>query len=244
MKKIKILLFIFIFIFSIFILKNEVYAKENDRYYTNYNNIRIKYEDYEELKKYYSESFIYSMTLEEYKSIMKNDLKNIEVIEQQKYKINPLSTSFSTSYKSLKIINNNGYITISLIWKIMPKVRSYDVIAARFKGVKISGVISFKQTYVEDNYTYVSYSGTKQEFSNGLGYSFKLSTKDYLESSLSFWISGSGTIFASYQHAQKVTTLAQSKKYTLSVSGYGGVILFDDSVKAYYDAMSGVSINV
>lgn len=228
--------------------KEDVKAEAINEYYSNYYGINIPINQYNELKKYYTESFIYTMNEEEYENIMKNDLKNIVVTEANDFinmsGIVPYSTSFSTSYKTIRIINNNGYITLSLVWKTMPKIRSYDVIAVRLNGVSVSGATNFKQTYVKNGYTYISYTGTKKEFSNGFGYSFKLSENDYLESSLSFWVSGKGTIYGSYQHAHRTTTLNQSKKYSLSSSGYGRVILFESSVKSYYDAMSGVSINV
>ena len=243
-KTIKLILFLL----SIFIIStNDAKALSQNDYYTNHYGIKIPLGEYNELKKYYSESFIYSMNEQEYENIMKYNLENITVSESTDFINNNMSTystSFSTNYKTIRIVNNNGYITVSLIWKIMPKIRSYDVIAARFNGVSITGVTNFKQTYVSDGYTYISYSGTKKEFSNGLGYSFKLSEYSHLESSLSFWVSGNGTVYASYQHAHKTTTLNQSKQYTLSSSGYGGVILFDSAIRSYYDAMSGVSINI
>ena len=51
-------------------------------------------------------------------------------------------------------------------------------------------------------------------------------------------------VYGAYRHAQGNLTLAQSQKYTIDSSGYGGVIKFDNSVKNYYDAMSGVYISV
>lgn len=239
---------IFFLLIICIVLIGNAKAESINEYYSNYYGINIPITEYNELKKYYTESFIYTMNEQEYENIMNNNLNNITVTEANDYlydfNIMTYSTSYSTNYKTLRIVNNNGYITVSLAWKIMPKIRSYDVLAVRVNGVGISGIISFKQTYVKDGYTYISYSGTKQEFNNGLGYSFKLSEYDYLESNISFSISGTGKIYGSYQHASKITTLNQSKKYTLSPSGYGGVVLFDNDVKTYYDAMKGVSISI
>lgn len=44
-------------------------------------------------------------------------------------------------------------------------------------------------------------------------------------------VSGSGTIYGSYQHASTTATLEESKKYTISHLGYGKVIKFNDNVK-------------
>jgi len=50
------------------------------------------------------------------------------------------------------------------------------------------------------------------------------------------------TIRASYQHAQGSVSLSASKNYQFSTSGYGGVILFNNSSTAsIYDQMGGVS---
>ena len=64
-----------------------------------------------------------------------------------------------------------------------------------------------------------------------------------LEISLTFMVSGSGTVYGSYQHASTATTLAESKKYTISSSGYGRVINFDASVRNKYAAMTGVDLS-
>ena len=57
-------------------------------------------------------------------------------------------------------------------------------------------------------------------------------------------VSGSGTIYGSYQHASTTATLEESKKYTISHLGYGKVIKFNDNVKKKYDAMTGVDLNI
>lgn len=53
------------------------------------------------------------------------------------------------------------------------------------------------------------------------------------------------TIRASYQHAQGTVSLSESKNYQFSTSGYGGVILFNNSNTAeVYDKMGGVSASL
>ena len=53
-----------------------------------------------------------------------------------------------------------------------------------------------------------------------------------------------GTIYASYQHAKSTISLANSKNYTLSHAGFGGVFKFSGVAVNIYDQMSGVSIIV
>lgn len=57
-----------------------------------------------------------------------------------------------------------------------------------------------------------------------------------------FEVSIGGTVYASYQHANKTSTLAKSKDYNISQYGYGGVFLFSTSSSSYYDGMGGVYI--
>ncbi len=59
-----------------------------------------------------------------------------------------------------------------------------------------------------------------------------------------YTVSKAGSVYASYQHAISNISLTNSKKYTISRQGYGGVLLFDSSVNSYYDGMSGVNISL
>ena len=76
------------------------------------------------------------------------------------------------------------------------------------------------------------------------GVSFKLSTYSNLESSITFYINGTGLLYSSYQHATSSVTLNQSKNYTISSLGYGNTTLFANSVAGKYDGMAGVYIPV
>ena len=50
------------------------------------------------------------------------------------------------------------------------------------------------------------------------------------------------TAYGTYQHATSDVTLSQSKNYSISSSGLGGVLAFANSVIGYYDGMQGVDI--
>ena len=237
----------FILIITLFIISSvRVYALEDNDYYVNYYGINISQYDYNRLLEYYSDDFIYSMNENEYEKVMENNLENVEVysigdfIDNSSLKrINLLTTE----YKELKLIFNGNYITVSLKWNKMPKIRSYDVIAARTSY--ISNSVCFKQTYTtSDGRKTVSTAGVKKEFNNGVGYSFKLSNENSMEISLSFEVSESGTIYASYQHSKRTNTLANSQRYTISANGLGSVILFESTIADYYDAMRGVSTTI
>ena len=78
---------------------------------------------------------------------------------------------------------------------------------------------------------------------NGFGVSFKLPTGgSSLNITQMFEVSIGGTVYASYQHANKTSTLDKSKDYSISKNGYGGVFLFSTLSSSYYDGMDGVYI--
>lgn len=190
-------------------------AKTESDVYINVNNVEISIELYEKLSEIYSKSYLEFIPQEIFDVIKNNNLDEIEIIE---FYDTPLSRAayHQTNYKSLKMIKNGTHITLMLSWIKMPETRSYDVIGIRFTGsAKLSGSITFLQTYKID--TSLKYSSTNyvQNFSNGFGTSFLLPSGDInmLEESIDFNISGSGTIFGSYQHAQNNVSLANSKKY-------------------------------
>lgn len=49
--------------------------------------------------------------------------------------------------------------------------------------------------------------------------------------------------YGAYQHAKSEVTLSQSKNYSFSSSGKGGVFDFANSVWPKYDDMQGVYVN-
>ncbi len=136
-------------------------------------------------------------------------------------------------------------------WTAVPNVKSYDVLALRTEGVNFNmSSLSGTQSYLKDGSSgAVGYLYTTQNtkmFNNGVGISMNLvdgATNFMLSMSVIYNITGSYPhVYGSYQHATNNVSLAQSQKYSLSKSGYGGVILFDSSVKGYYDQMNGVDV--
>lgn len=52
------------------------------------------------------------------------------------------------------------------------------------------------------------------------------------------------TINVSYQHSQKIISLVDSRKFSFSSDGFGGVFKFNSSVGEYFDGMRGLVINL
>lgn len=233
-----------LFIISIFIFPLWTFALEND-VYVNQNSVSIPLDIYETIVDIYSKGYVATMTQEEYDFLVYNGLDNIIVVDYIEH-TNPFSrgTSHSTSNKSVSIIKSGSKITLKAIWFSTPNTKAYDVIAARFENVSLKDNYVFKQIYKDDGAYSTSSTCYVQKFGNGLGCSFKVADGTNHEIYLEFNISGSGTIYGSYQHAKHSTTLNESKKYTLSSSGLGQVLNFDSSVKDKYDGMGGVNLKV
>ncbi len=214
--------------------------------YENYYGITMEEDFYKSLCDIYGENYVYFLTEEEFNYIKHSDLSKVEKVVYELVPnplISPLATH-ETEYKIITLINNNGMVTLELVWKKNPIIRSYDVMGVRFQGVKLDSPISFKQFYRENGVLKSITDNSTQKFDNGFGISFKLSDKSSLESSATFIVSGSGKVFGTYQHAASNISLNDSKKYTISSSGLGGVLKFADGIGDKYDRMAGVNISI
>lgn len=194
-----------------------------------------------------------------YKTILLDDgLSLTEEISEDEYEavddILLYSSNIETEYKRLKIINVNNKVTLNLDWKKTPYYQSYDVIALRGVGITFTpNTIYGSQKYnLNGSVNTISYTNTstntKVVSNSGFGISMNLvdnATSYNLTVSANYYKGGmTSEIFGTYQHSQVDITLAQSQKYTIGAGGYGNVLKFDNSVKSYFDNMSGVSISV
>ena len=152
---------------------------------------------------------------------------------------------------------NPKIITITNTWKKIPSVKSVDVIALRPGGVNgtvaifniNSGYSGYQlhdgelQNYPvgDDNYNIdESFNG-----SGGVGLSQNIynSTTTSLENSLTVSFACAKyqfLVYGTYAHAIKYISLENSKKYSIHYSGFGSVILFNSSVKSYYESAEGL----
>lgn len=232
--------------FLSFFYVSNVYAEKKD-VYVNSSDTIMNYDLYEELCKIYSKSYIEFITQEKYELLIKNGINNIKIIDvSDNQAISTFSTVYTTTYKRLRLIKNGELITLQLNWLILPKTRSYDVMGIRLDRVKLSGNPYFSQTYLLDGNYQISNNHYLQNYSNGFGTSFLLPSGDItnLTQTIDFFYNGSGVVFGSYQHAQQKVSMANSKKYTISHTGYGNVILFNGNIGNNYDAMNGVYITI
>lgn len=239
--KIKWLISIIVIAFSIFISS----PKAAEAFYINNQGISFTQEEYEFITKIYWDGYQEKMNYDDYEMVFGNGMP-IDVEIEEYTPIMTFSDAYSTASKSIKITKSNmgsyKLITISVDWMINPIVRSYDVIGAYLTGVKLVNG-SVKTRAFSDSEETAS-TDIKQD-ANGFGVSIKLPTSgNNFKIAQTFRVTRTGTIYASYQHAVKNISLANSKKYSISKNGYGSVFAFNNSIKSYYDGMQGVDIAI
>lgn len=182
-----------------------------------------------------------------------NENDALSFIKSQNEGISILGSSHQTTMKKLTIslvtTHSVKTITITNTWLSIPSTKSYDVIGFRNgtgTSLSISSVSGY-QNYDGNVISYKNGGDNYKEPKGGCGISMNI--VDSVSSSLSngmtvtIWNNATTyTAYGTYQHAQSNVTLAQSKNYTISSSGLGGVLDFENSVKGYYDGMQGVDI--
>ncbi len=231
-------------IMSCFIVGN-VNAKEQI-YYTNSNGVTFTKEEYDFLNNIYFEGYINYMTKEDYNNFISSNImsKKIKISTTDNQIVPFAEGSYSSPKKTVKIASacsNTCTIIITAEWKTSPVTRSYDNIGAYLDGTSL---IRHAKTLVYSESESASYSLLKKE-KNGIAATIMLprnGTKISLIQELE--VTKSGKITASYQHVTSNISLANSQKYSFSKNGYGGVFLFQNSIKSYYDAMRGVTISL
>lgn len=228
-----------IFILLLFISR----VNADEVYFINSNNVVLNQQEYKFITNMFFEGYQKTMTKEDYNIIFKNNTINAS-IQSNTSSYQLLSNSYSTSSKKLtikKACTTNCLITINLEWLVKPSIKSYDLIGAYLDGVTLDSSPVTKLLTSSGS----SQSTEKVSSNNGFGFSVKLQDSNSLIISQYFRVSKGGTVYGSYQHAKKDITLSNSKKYTISKSGYGKVFLFNTStIRDYYDGMTGVNITV
>jgi len=213
-------------------------------YYENENGIDLTREEYDILSEFYWDGYQFSMTEDDYLKFLDLNLLENGVETYYDNEVSLLNTDVTSHNRILKISKScSGICNISVVatWTTQPKVRSFDVIGAYFSNVIPIGTVDTK---IYSNNVLKLSKTTSDYSSKGFGVSIKLPTGGGIVVNQAYAASASGTIYASYQHARSSVTESNSKKYTLSLSGYGSVFKFDSSVSSIYDAAPGVNIKL
>lgn len=244
MKRFKKYLVLMLLLFCV----EKVNAATDDIWYTNDNGISFSKLEYDFISEFYYDGFQDYIDYELYNVIfIDNDVvySDIDIVGNSNY-IMPFSNFYQTVSKKLYISSSctsSCLISISVEWLKSPIVRSYDVIGAYLKGVSLSTIPRTKVINSTDSKTISTYN--LDGAGRGFGASIMLLPNgNDMKIIQTFRVTGSGKIYGSYQHATSNVTLAQSQNYSISTFGYGGVFLFSNSVRNYYDGMSGVNIDI
>lgn len=168
---------------------------------------------------------------------------------------------FETSYKSLTSsifqYNNSYSFMTTLLWKIVPVTRSYDVIAFRTRHLSYSNVAGAQTYYVGNNSTLINYNTNSAGYkglSNGAGISMNLKDDSNITSfvmtivadmQISEYNYSTAHVFTTYQHATSSLTRDQSKSYTLQAGGLGDVLYYSNTnIRNKYDDMTGIELMI
>lgn len=237
----KKIIFLFLMIFSSLLLVN---AKEF--YFINENNVSLTKTEYDFIVSMFYDGYQNFITPSDYNiifadeeiSIQKIEEKTIETFNYFRATYHETQSKYFTIKKSC---SNNCLITLVAKWKNNPSIRSYDVIGARLDGVTLASTPNTSAANTSSSNSSLEMVSNN----NGFGVSVKLPTGgSNMYVSQYFRVSTGGSVYGSYQHATATISLANSKKYNISSSGYGEVFLFQSSIRKYYDGMSGVNVSV
>lgn len=221
---------------------SNVSAKE--LYYENNYDVGFTKEEYDFMTFMFWEGSQDLMTSNDYDKLIKSNIMN-GTLESKVYEA-PLTraTTVEDNNRTLKIsksCSTTCFISVTNIWKNSPTVRSYDVIGAILENTILQNTPSTTVTFTGGTVN----SKEIKYFDNGFGVSIKLPTSgNSLVVNQNFRVSSGATVYASYQHAKSEISLANSKNYTLSKAGYGGVFNFSGIASSTYDRMNGVSISL
>lgn len=245
MKKSKIA--IFITVFMIVLIQN---VKADNIYYYSNGTINLTQREYDYVIQFYGEDFLDTMTVDDYNWLAELDVNNneyeINVIDSLNIAdnvISPNSTVVTSNEKRVAIsktcATNYCSITILATWLTQPSVKSYDVIGARLYNTSLynSAITTLvrtpSSTTTQSNY---------MTYYNGFGNSIQLPSGTINNVEQRFKVNKTGVVYGSYQHAVSNISLATSKLYNISSSGYGNVFSFYGSAYGKYDNTVGVFI--
>ena len=163
----------------------------------------------------------------------------------------PLSDgNTETTYKKMRttIASNGSYYRykVTLTWKIMPVVRSYDIIGIGCMSSAVYVIANsqrFSQTYcVNNSCTNAATYNSRSTGANGSGVNFKVPSSTSITSMQSFFyydvakdtdIVTYMLAYGDYSHATKTIGANASQAFYVNQAG----IILDDSIESYYDSI-------
>lgn len=241
-KLIIILLTLFLMVLSL----KDVSA-QSINYYKNQNGVVVSQKEYQFIEEFYGEGYFNKMTEDDYNWIKDLNINNseVEIKSVNDSDIMPTGTSYTQYGRKLTIVkscSSNCSIIVKCTWNSIPRVKSYDVIGARLSGTSLLGNIITTRINSSSG---TEYSNNIYKLTKGFGVSVKLpSSGTGISIEQKYTVSKGGRVYASYQHAKSNISLATSKLYTISSSGYGRVFSFFGAAANVFDEMEGVDVEL
>lgn len=191
-----------------------------------------------------------------------------EIITEEEYQLyNTTNTSnctvgdvcYQTSTKRLSVqgfalLESNTYTFITTnLWTTVPDFYSFDVIASRWADLNETFIMTnyYGEQLASNGTVEYGYKGGNSKYtSNGVGISMNIldncswnqsqkTVQGYFTGETDFYY------YTTYQHATQTTNLTESKSYSFSSSGLGGVLYYSNStIRNKYDKMQGIYLNV
>ena len=215
--------------------------------YTNDKNVSFTEAEYN----YFSEIYwdgIQKFITQEHKDMFSDiDFEHVAVDKRSLcYKRKePLrdNTYAGTYYDEITISKSCGIlcrISTAVNWLGEPSVKSHDVLGSLLSGPTRLGnpgtiIVGDNNSYPPDAVVYDT---------DGFGVVFNLPNAQSINIAQTFTYTGTGLVFATYQHALTPINLAHAQEFNINISGYGSVLQFYGNAFGVYDAGPGVYITV
>lgn len=218
----------------------------SDSYYVNNLGVNFTKEEYDLITLIYWDGYQDVMDTSEYndfvsKKMLDRDNETFYLSNNYLKNVNMPLNALGRDLKVTKSCSSDCIITAITIWSTVPIVKGYDVIGARLENSRVSTI---EKTKVVSSSTATYYNNIVKS-SKGFGSSIMLPSNGTPYNVIQqFTVSKNGTVHVSYQHAGRTISLADSKKYTISPSGFGGVFSFYGAASGVYDNAAGISIAV
>lgn len=231
---------VLIFFFFSFVMICNVYV---DSYYENALGVHMSEEEYNFIKEFYNEYYPSVITQERYDNMKEQNIFGQEIITVSSDDQSAPNAFIETPYKRLSTTYSCGddecLISATLKWLKKPATKSYDLFGSYLYN---TGEIYDISSWMYKNGSPINPVEYKIN-SIGVAATHKLPTSfDTLSFDFSFMVPKQGRIYLSYQHATESISLVDSRKYNFAFSGYGNVFDFSESIRPYYDDMSGIAI--
>ena len=251
MKKIlfkAMMITVFIFSLNYSVSAQSIETDNFHSYYVNSNGVKLTKKEYNFVKEFYSLEYLERMEKEDYYWLLDLKINENEVVIKSSNEdiIATKGANHQTGSKKLSIAKSctSSVCTVitSVTWLVEPKIRSYDLIGARFENASLSNNTISTKVYSSNGTT--TFSNYKIS-TNGIGNSVLLPTgAKNISVDQKFYMKKGGKVYASYQHSIKNISLATSKLYQISERGYGNVFLFSGAAVGVFDGMSGVDMSL